>query len=68
LKVLRLARYLKARREDELEPFGVTLGHFDMLATMRRRARDSGRALCCPEAFASGSSTTSVANALLSRC
>ncbi len=37
-RVLRLARYLEARREDELEPFGLTLGDFDMLATMRRRA------------------------------
>jgi DNA-binding MarR family transcriptional regulator len=37
-RVLRLARYLEAGREDELEPFGLTVGDFDMLATMRRRA------------------------------
>lgn len=36
-RVLRLARYLEAGREDELEPFGLTVGDFDMLATMRRR-------------------------------
>jgi DNA-binding MarR family transcriptional regulator len=29
---------LEAGREDELEPFGLTVGDFDMLATMRRRA------------------------------
>ena len=39
-RVLRLARSLEARREDELEPFGLTVGDFDMLATMRRRAAD----------------------------
>jgi DNA-binding MarR family transcriptional regulator len=37
-RVLRLARYLEAGREAELEPFGLTVGDFDMLATMRRRA------------------------------
>jgi DNA-binding MarR family transcriptional regulator len=37
-RVLRLARYLEAGREDALEPFGLTVGDFDMLATMRRRA------------------------------
>ena len=37
-RVLRLARYLETAREDTLEPYGLTLGDFDMLATMRRRA------------------------------
>lgn len=36
-RVLRLARYLEAGREAVLAPFGLTLGDFDMMATMRRR-------------------------------
>jgi DNA-binding MarR family transcriptional regulator len=37
-RILRLARYLEARREAELERFGLTSGDFDLLATVRRRA------------------------------
>ena len=37
-RILRLARYLEAGRETELAQFGLTLGDFDMLATLRRRA------------------------------
>lgn len=37
-RILRLARYLEAGREEELARFGLTLGDFDMLATLRRRA------------------------------
>ncbi len=37
-RILRLARYLEAGREEELAQFGLTLGDFDMLATLRRRA------------------------------
>lgn len=39
-RILRLARYLEAGREAELVRFGLTLGDFDMLATLRRRAAD----------------------------
>lgn len=39
-RILRLARYLEAGREEELARFGLTLGDFDMLATLRRRAAD----------------------------
>lgn len=39
-RILRLARYLEAAREDELAAFGLTVGDFDMLATLRRRAFD----------------------------
>lgn len=39
-RILRLARYLEARREEALVEFGLTLGDFDMLATLRRRASD----------------------------
>jgi DNA-binding MarR family transcriptional regulator len=39
-RILRLARYLEAERERELARFGLTVGDFDMLATMRRRAVD----------------------------
>jgi DNA-binding MarR family transcriptional regulator len=39
-RVLRLARYFEVRREQQLERFGLTLADFDVLATMRRRARD----------------------------
>ena len=39
-RILRLARYLEAGRERELARFGLTVGDFDMLATMRRRAGD----------------------------
>lgn len=37
-RILRLARLLEAGRERELEAFGLTVGDFDMLATLRRRA------------------------------
>lgn len=37
-RVLRLARFLEALRGRELEEYGLTLGDFDVLATMRRRA------------------------------
>jgi DNA-binding MarR family transcriptional regulator len=37
-RILRLARYLEARREAELERFGLSSGDFDLLATVRRRA------------------------------
>ena len=37
-RILRLARYLEAGRERELAAFGLTVGDFDLLATMRRRA------------------------------
>ena len=36
-RILRLARYLEAGREQELARFGLTLADFDMLATLRRR-------------------------------
>lgn len=39
-RILRLARYLEAGRETELARFGLTLGDFDLLATLRRRAVD----------------------------
>lgn len=39
-RILRLARFLESGREQALEPFGLTLGDFDMLATLRRRADD----------------------------
>lgn len=39
-RILRLARYLEAGREEHLAQFGLTLGDFDMLATLRRRAVD----------------------------
>jgi DNA-binding MarR family transcriptional regulator len=39
-RILRLCRFLESRREEQLAPFGLTLGDFDMLATMRRRAAD----------------------------
>lgn len=39
-RVLRLCRFLETRREEQLAHFGLTLGDFDMLATMRRRAAD----------------------------
>ena len=39
-RILRLARYLEAGREEALHDFGLTLGDFDMLATLRRRAVD----------------------------
>ncbi len=37
-RVLRLARFLEARREEVLGRFGLTVPDFDVLATMRRRA------------------------------
>ena len=39
-RILRLARYLEAGREEALDEFGLTVGDFDMLATLRRRAVD----------------------------
>ena len=39
-RILRLARYLEAGREAELARFGLTLGDFDLMATLRRRAVD----------------------------
>lgn len=36
-RVMRLARYLEQRREEQLAEFGLTLPDFDMLATMRRK-------------------------------
>lgn len=39
-RILRLARHLEAGRERELAAFGLTVGDFDLLATMRRRAAD----------------------------
>lgn len=36
-RILRLAHHLEARRGEVLEAFGLTLGDFDMLATLRRR-------------------------------
>lgn len=37
-RVLRLARYLEARRETQLGEYGLTVPDFDVLATMRRQA------------------------------
>lgn len=37
-RIMRLARYLEARREAELGRFGLSSGDFDLLATVRRRA------------------------------
>ena len=42
-RILRLCRFLETRREEQLAQFGLTLGDFDMLATMRRRAADRTR-------------------------
>ena len=39
-RVLRLARYLEDGRERQLAAFGLTVGDFDLLATLRRRAAD----------------------------
>lgn len=39
-RVLRLARFLEARREEVLGGFGLTVPDFDVLATMHRRAGD----------------------------
>lgn len=39
-RILRLARYLEVGRERQLAPFGLTVGDFDLLATLRRRAAD----------------------------
>jgi len=39
-RILRLARYLEDGRERQLAPFGLTVGDFDLLATLRRRAGD----------------------------
>ena len=40
-RVLRLARYLEARREKQLDGYGLTVPDFDVLATMRRQAGDT---------------------------
>ena len=40
-RVMRLARHLEQRREELLSGFGLTLGDFDMLATMRRKHADT---------------------------
>lgn len=37
-RILRLARYVEAAREEELSRFDLSLGDFDMMATLRRRA------------------------------
>jgi DNA-binding MarR family transcriptional regulator len=37
-RILRLARYLEARREEQLSAFRLSVPDFDVLATMRRRA------------------------------
>lgn len=37
-RVLRLARYLEDRREEQLSQYGLTVPDFDVLATMRRQA------------------------------
>ncbi|MGC2240763.1 MAG: hypothetical protein WA726_07990, partial [Acidimicrobiia bacterium] len=39
-RVLRLARYLESRREEQLGQYGLTVPDFDVLATMRRQAGD----------------------------
>jgi DNA-binding MarR family transcriptional regulator len=39
-RVLRLARYLESRREEQLGEYGLTVPDFDVLATMRRQAGD----------------------------
>lgn len=39
-RVLRLARYLENRREEQLGHYGLTVPDFDVLATMRRQAGD----------------------------
>jgi DNA-binding MarR family transcriptional regulator len=39
-RVLRLARYLENRREEQLGQYGLTVPDFDVLATMRRQAGD----------------------------
>jgi DNA-binding MarR family transcriptional regulator len=39
-RILRLARYLEVGRQRQLAPFGLTVGDFDLLATLRRRAGD----------------------------
>lgn len=40
-RVMRLARYLEALREQWLGEFGLTVPDFDVLATMRRTASDA---------------------------
>jgi DNA-binding MarR family transcriptional regulator len=40
-RVLRLARYLESRRDEQLGQYGLTVPDFDVLATMRRQAGDS---------------------------
>ena len=40
-RILRLARYLEARREAQLDSYGLTPADFDVLATLRRKATSS---------------------------
>lgn len=40
-RILRLAHHLEARREAQLEGFGITPADFDVLATLRRKASDA---------------------------
>ncbi|MDW3218242.1 MAG: MarR family transcriptional regulator [Acidimicrobiales bacterium] len=40
-RILRLARYLEARREDQLDDYDLTPADFDVLATLRRKASQS---------------------------
>lgn len=40
-RILRLARYLEARREAQLDSYGLTPADFDVLATLRRKASTS---------------------------
>jgi DNA-binding MarR family transcriptional regulator len=39
-RIMRLARYVEAFREEHLAAFGLSVADFDVLATMRRRAAD----------------------------
>ena len=39
-RILRLARDLESLREETLRPFELTVGDYDMLATLRRRAAE----------------------------
>ncbi len=39
-RILRLARYLENRREQQFRQYGLTVPDFDVLATMRRQAGD----------------------------
>jgi DNA-binding MarR family transcriptional regulator len=41
-RVLHLARHVTAQREAELRAFNLTVADYDVLATLRRRAGDTG--------------------------